>query len=151
MIEVEQEIEEPKPKFRGFKIILGILSIAAFAFFAYKGFLAGLNNISAGTKATTGTIYIVLALCMLISGLLLLIMQKKRTIFAFLLPMLLYIGGAVFAFLKRGEDKFLLYGAIVGAAMAVIFLILTFASRGGDEEDDFEDDYDDPFEDDYDD
>ena len=65
--------------------------------------------------------------------------------------MLLYIGGAVFAFLKRGEDKFLLYGAIVGAAMAVIFLILTFASRGGDEEDDFEDDYDDPFEDDYDD
>ena len=151
MIEVEQEIEEPKPKFRGFKIILGILSIAAFAFFAYKGFLAGLNNISAGTKATTGTIYIVLALCMLISGLLLLIMQKKRTIFAFLLPMLLYIGGAVFAFLKRGEDKFLLYGAIVGAAMAVIFLILAFASRGGDEEDDFEDDYDDPFEDDYDD
>lgn len=150
MREVEPEIIEPKAKFRLLRIIFGIISIAAFAFFAYKGFLAGLDNISAGTKATTGTIYIVLALCMLVSGLLLLIMQKKRTILAFVLPMLFYIGSAVFAFLKRGEDNFLLYGAIAGAALAVIFLILTIASRGGDEEDDFDDDYDDPFEDDYD-
>lgn len=150
-IDVEERRGEPKPKFRALRIIFGIVSIAAFAFFAYKGFLTGLNNITAGTNATTGTIYIILALCMLVSGLLLLIMQKKRTVFAFILPMIFYIASAVVAFLKRGDDKFLMYGAIVGAALAVIFLILSIASRGGDEEDDFDDDYDDPFEDDYDD
>ena len=141
--------EEPKPKFRTLRIIFGIISIVAFGFFAYKGFMAGLNNISAGSNATTGTIYIVLALCMLVSGLLLLIMQKKRTIFAFVLPLIFYIGSAVFAFLKRGDDKWLLYGAIAGAVLAVIFLVLTIASRSGDEED-YEDEYDDPFEEDHD-
>ena len=141
--------EEPKPKFRTLRIIFGIISIVAFGFFAYKGFMAGLNNISAGSNATTGAIYIVLALCMLVSGLLLLIMQKKRTIFAFVLPLIFYIGSAVFAFLKGGDDKWLLYGAIAGAVLAVIFLVLTITSRRGDEED-YEDEYDDPFEEDHD-
>lgn len=143
------EREELEPRFRTVRIIFGIISILAFGFFAYKGFMAGLNGISAGSNAATGTIYIVLALCMLISGLLLLIMQKKRTIFAFVLPMIFYIGSAVFAFLKRGNDKWLLYGAVAGAVLAVIFLILTIASRSGNEED-YEDEYDDPFEEDHD-
>ena len=143
------EREEPEPRFRTVRIIFGIISILAFGFFAYKGFMAGLNGISAGSNAATGTIYIVLALCMLVSGLLLLIMQKKRTVFAFVLPMIFYIGSAVFAFLKRGNDKWLLYGAVAGAVLAVIFLILTIASRSGNEED-YEDEYDDPFEEDHD-
>ena len=145
------EKEEPKPKFRLVRIIFGIVSIVAFGFFAYKALIAGLNNISDGSNATTGTIYIVLALCMLVSGLLLLIMQKKHTIFAFLLPLIFYAGGAVFAFLKRGDDKFLLYGAIAGGVFAVIFLVLTIASKRSDDEYDYDDDdYDDPFEEDHD-
>lgn len=143
---------EPTPKFRAVRIIFGILSLVAFGFFAYKGFMTGLSNISAGKNATTGTIYIVLALCMLVAGLLLLIMQKKSTVFAFVLPMLCYLGSAVFAFFKRGDDKWLLYGAIAGAIMGVIFLILTFASGRAEEYDDFEDPYeDDAFDDDFDD
>lgn len=145
------EKEEPKPKFRLVRIIFGIISIVAFGFFAYKALIAGLNNISDGSNATTGTIYIVLALCMLVSGLLLLIMQKKHTIFAFLLPLIFYAGGAVFAFLKRGDDKFLLYGAVAGGVFAVIFLVLTIASKRSDDEYDYDDDdYDDPFEEDHD-
>lgn len=145
------EREKPNPKFRLPRIIFGIISIVAFGFFAYKALIAGLNNISDGNNATTGTVYIVLALCMLVSGLLLLIMQKKRTIFAFLLPLIFYVGGAVFAFLKRGDDKFLLYGAIASGVLAVIFLILTIAAKRSDDEYDYDDDdYDDPFDEEHD-
>lgn len=142
--------EGPAPRFQLLRIVFGVVSLAAFAFFAYKGFMTGLNNISSGKNAATGTIYIVLALCMLISGLLHFILRNKNTIFAFLIPTIFYLGGAVFAFIKRGDDKFLLIGAAVGAVLGVLFLILTFASRSGDEDGDFEDDYDDPFEEDHD-
>lgn len=134
--------EEPKPKFKVLRIILGIVSIIAFAFFAYKGFLAGLSNISAGSDSTAGITYIVLALCMLISGLLLLIMQAKRTVFAFILPMVFCIGGGIFAFLKRADDKWLLYSVGACALLAVILLVLTIASKP-DPEDYLEED---PFE-----
>lgn len=144
------EKEEPDPKFRALRIVFGVISILAFAFFAYKGFMAGLNNISSGKNATTGTTYIVLALCMLVAGLLLLIMQKKRTIFSFVLPMIFYLACAAFAFFKRADDKFLLYGAIAGAVLAVIFLVLTIASRSGDDDYGYDDEYDDPFEEDHD-
>lgn len=126
--------EEPKPKFKILRIILGIVSLIAFAFFAYKGFLAGLSTISAGSDSTAGITYIVLALCMLISGLLLLIMQAKRTVFAFILPMVFCIGGGAFAFLKRADDKWLLYSAGACALLAVIFLVLAIASRPEDED-----------------
>ena len=69
------------------------------------------------------------------------VMQKRRTIFAFLLPMVFYAGGAVFAFLNQGGDKVLLYGAIAAAVLAVLMLILGITSRGG--KDDPDDDYDD--------
>lgn len=148
--EMDEELEAPAPKFRVLRIVFGLISIAAFGFFAYKGFLAGLNNISSGSATNAGTTYIVLALCMLLSGLLLLIMNKKRTVFAFLLPMLFYIGSAVFAFLKRSSDKWLLYGAVLGAILAVIFLILAIASGRADDEDYYEDEYDDSFDEDHD-
>ena len=93
--------------------------------------------------------YIIIALCMLVSALLYLIMQKKNTIFAFLLPMIFYLASAVFAFLRRGDDMQILVGAIIGAVLAVVSLILAIVSRGGDDYDD-EDDYEDPFEDEHD-
>lgn len=141
--------EKPKPHFKVLRIILGIISIIAFGFFTYKGFLAGLNNISAGNNSSSGLTYIILALCMLVSGLLLLIMRTKRTIFAFILPMIFYIGGAVCAFLRRGDDRWLLFGALFGILMAVIFLILAIASKSGNKNYDYDDDYDDPFEEDH--
>ncbi len=139
------------PRFRVLRVLLGIISVIAFAFFAYRGFITGLNNITSGSDATTGTTFIVLALCMLVSGLLLLILQKHNTIFAFLLPTLFYLGSAIYSFLQRGDDKMLLFGAIASAVLAVIFLVLTILSRledNGDDED--YEDYDDPFEDDHD-
>ena len=142
--------EDVIPRFQILRIIFGVVSLVLFAFFAYKGFMAGLSNISSGKSTLAGTVYIVLALCMLVSGLLLFILRNKDTIFTFVLPMIFYIGGAVFAFIKRGDDKFLLISAVIGAVLGVIFLLLTFAARGGHYEDDYEDDYDDPFEDDHD-
>lgn len=149
--ELEEEFddtEEVAPRFRGVRVVLSILSILAFAYFTYMGFLSGLDNIAAGGESSAGITYIVLAICMLISGLLLLIMQKRNTIFAFLLPMIFYLGSAVYAFLNRAGDSMLLYGAIAGAVLAVIFLILAIVSRGQDDDEEY-DDYDDPFEDDF--
>lgn len=139
------------PKFRILRVIFGILSILAFGFFTYKGVISGLDSITSGSNSNIGTFYVIMALCMLISGLLLLILQKRNTIVAFLLPMFFYLGCGVVAFLKRGDDKLLLFSAIACAVLAVIFLILTILSRrDSDEEDEEFDDYDDPFEEDHD-
>ncbi len=144
-------------KYRVVRVILGILSILGFGYFAYRGFLAGLDNIASGGQASSGTTYIVLAVCMLVSGLLLLILQNKRSVAAYIAPIIFYIAGAVFAFLKRDGDSILLYSAIVSAVLAVVLVILCATSRNQedeDEDDEFEDenfeDEDDYDEDDYD-
>lgn len=108
--------------------------------------MAGLDGIATAGQVTTGMVYVVLALCILVSGLISLIMQNRLTRLAFILPFLFCAGSAVFTFLKRGDDKWLLYGMIFSAALAVIYLLLAILAGGGD--DDY-DDYEDPFDDDY--
>ena len=84
---------------------------------------------------------------MLVSGLLLLILQNKRSVAAYIAPIIFYIAGAVFAFLKRDGDSILLYSAIVSAVLAVVLVILCATSRNQEDEDDDDEDEDDEFED----
>ena len=144
----DDEYYDDDPRFRPLRIILGILSLIGFGYLIYRGFVTGLADTTEGGTVSSGMTYVILALCMLVSALLYFIMQRKNTIFAFLLPMVFYLGSAVFAFIQRGDDLQLLIAAIAGAVLAVISLILAITSRGGGYEDD-EDDYDDAFEDDY--
>lgn len=142
---------EPVAKFRVLRILFGILSIAAFGYLGYTALQNGLANPSENLTSGTGFTYIVLALCMLVSGLLLLILQKSNTVFAFLLPMAIYLAAAVFAFLKRAGEPFLLYIAVAGVVLALLFLILTIASRKvSDEDEDYEDEEEEEEDDDYD-
>ncbi len=143
----DMEYEEVKARFRIPRIIFGIISIVAAGFFAYGGFFTGLDGIAAGGTASKGTAFIVYGICMLVSGLILIILQNRNTIFAFILPMLAYFGGAAFTFLNRKEDAMLLYCSVVGAVLGIIFLILGIISRNSGYDD--SEDYDDPFEDDY--
>lgn len=144
----DDDYYDDDPRFRPIRIILGIISLAGFGYFIYKGFVTGLADTTEGGSASFGTTFIILALCMLVSALLYFIMQKKNTIFAFLLPMVFYLGGSIFAFLQRGEDLQMLIAAIACAVLAVISLILAVTSRVGGYDDE-EEDYDDAFEDDY--
>ena len=137
------------PRFRPGRIILGIISLLAFGFCIYKGFVTGLSTSGANVTSAPGMNYVIVALCMLVTALLYFIMNNRDTLFAFLIPMILYIGCAVFAFLKHGDEFELLILAGVSGVLAVISLILAIASRGGDDYDD-EDDYDDPFEEEHD-
>lgn len=143
----EMEYEDIPARFHILRIIFGIISILAAGFFAYGGFFEGLDNIASGSTVSTGTTFIIFAICMLVSGLLLLIMQNRNTILAFILPMIFYLGAAVFMFLKRQDNKMFLYCAIAGAVLGVIFLVLGIISRNSGGYDG--EDYDDPFEDDY--
>ena len=111
-------------RFRVPRILFGIISVLAAGFFAYGGFFAGLENIASGSTVSTGTTFLIFAICMLVSGLMLLIMQNRNTILAFILPMIFYFGAAVFTFLKRGDDKMFLFCAIGGAVLGLIFLVL---------------------------
>lgn len=142
----DDEYYDDEPRFRAMRIILGIISLAGFGYFIYRGFITGLADTTEGGGVSSGTTFIVLALCMLVSALLYFIMQRKNTVFAFLLPMVFYLGGAVFAFIQRGDDLQLLIAAVAGAVLAVISLILAITSRGGGYD---EDDYDEAFDDDY--
>ena len=144
----DDEYYDDDPRFRPLRIILGILSLIGFGYLIYRGFVTGLADTTEGGTVSSGMTYVILALCMLVSALLYFIMQRKNTIFAFLLPMVFYLGGAVFAFIQRGDDLQLLIAAIAGAVLAVISLILAITSRGGGYDDE-EEDYDDAFEDDY--
>ncbi len=138
-------------KYRIIRVILGILSILGFGYFAYRGFLAGLDSIASGGQSSSGMTYILLAVCMLVSGLLLLILQNKRSVAAYIAPIVFYIAGAVFAFLKREGDSILLYSAIVSAVLAVILVILCATSRNQEDDDDYEYDEDENEDEDFDD
>ena len=144
----EYEYVDEYPRFRPGRIILGIISLLAFGFCIYKGFVTGLST-SGADVTSPGMNYVIVALCMLVTALLYFIMNNRDTLFAFLIPMIVYIGSAVFAFLKHGDEFELLILAGVSGVLAVISLILAIASRGGDDYDD-EDDYDDPFEEEHD-
>lgn len=143
----EYEYVDEYPRFRPGRIILGIISLLAFGFCIYKGFVTGLSTSGADVTSAPGMNYVIVALCMLVTALF--IMNNRDTLFAFLIPMIVYIGSAVFAFLKHGDEFELLILAGVSGVLAVISLILAIASRGGDDYDD-EDDYDDPFEEEHD-
>ena len=143
----DDEYYDDVPRFRPMRIILGILSLAAFGYLIYRGFVTGLADTTEGGAVSSGMTFVILALCMLVSALIYFIMQKKNTVLAFILPMIFYLGAAVFAFIQRGDDLQLLIAAIAAAVLAVISLILAITSRGGGYDD--EDDYDDAFEDDY--
>lgn len=145
----EYEYVDEYPRFRPGRIILGIISLLAFGFCIYKGFVTGLSTSGADVTSAPGMNYVIVALCMLITALLYFIMNNRDTLFAFLIPMIVYIGSAVFAFLKHGDEFELLILAGASGVLAVISLILAIASRGGDDYDD-EDDYDDPFEEEHD-
>ena len=145
----EYEYVDEYPRFRPGRIILGIISLLAFGFCIYKGFVTGLSTSGADVTSASGMNYVIVALCMLVTALLYFIMNNRDTLFAFLIPMIVYIGSAVFAFLKHGDEFELLILAGVSGVLAVISLILAIASRGGDAYDD-EDDYDDPFEEEHD-
>ena len=147
--EDEYEYVDEYPRFRPGRIILGIISLLAFGFCIYKGFVTGLSTSGADVTSAPGMNYVIVALCMLVTALLYFIMNNRDTLFAFLIPMIVYIGSAVFAFLKHGDEFELLILAGVSGVLAVISLILAIASRGGDDYDD-EDDYDDPFEEEHD-
>lgn len=145
----EYEYVDEYPRFRPGRIILGIISLLAFGFCIYKGFVTGLSTSGADVTSASGMNYVIVALCMLVTALLYFIMNNRDTLFAFLIPMIVYIGSAVFAFLKHGDEFELLILAGVSGVLAVISLILAIASHGGDDYDD-EDDYDDPFEEEHD-
>ena len=145
----EYEYVDEYPRFRPGRIILGIISLLAFGFCIYKGFVTGLSTSGADMTSAPGMNYVIVALCMLVTALLYFIMNNRDTLFAFLIPMIVYIGSAVFAFLKHGDEFELLILAGASGVLAVISLILAIASRGGDDYDD-EDDYDDPFEEEHD-
>ena len=145
----EYEYVDEYPRFRPGRIILGIISLLTFGFCIYKGFVTGLSTSGADVTSAPGMNYVIVALCMLVTALLYFIMNNRDTLFAFLIPMIVYIGGAVFTFLKHGDEFELLILAGVSGVLAVISLILAIASRGGDDYDD-EDDYDDPFEEEHD-
>ncbi len=141
----DDDYYDDTPKFRAMRIVLAVLSLAGFAYFIFRGFTAGLTG-TEDSLLSPGMVYVILALCMLVSALLYFIMLGTNTVFAFLLPMIFYLGGGVFAFFNRGDDMQVLAAAVAGAVLAVISLILAITSRGGDE---YDDDYDDAFDDDY--
>ena len=75
---------EPKARFRVLRVLLGILSIGGFGFCVYSALMAGLDGILSGDTASAGMTYAILAACMFVSALLLLIMQKSNSVFAFM-------------------------------------------------------------------
>ena len=143
----DDDYYEDTPIFRVMRIILGIISLLGFGYFIYRGFATGMSSTT--DNGVAGTTFVILALCLLVSALLYFITIRTNSIFAFLLPMVFYLGSAVFAFLRRGDDLQLFVAAAVAAVLAVVSLSLAITSRGGDEYDDDYDDYDDAFEDDY--
>jgi tryptophan-rich sensory protein len=118
-----------KPKYYTLRMVFAAISIVVFALFTYRGFLTGIENISNGTNSNSGTVYIVFSLCMLVSSLLLIIMQRKQTILSVILPLIFYLLGFVYACLSMAKESFLLYGAVISCVCIVSFLGMTVTYR----------------------
>ena len=61
----EYEYVDEYPRFRPGRIILGIISLLAFGFCIYKGFVTGLSTSGANVTSAPGMNYVIVALCML--------------------------------------------------------------------------------------
>ncbi len=66
----EYEYVDEYPRFRPGRIILGIISLLAFGFCIYKGFVTGLSTSGADVTSAPGMNYVIVALCMLVTALL---------------------------------------------------------------------------------
>ncbi|MEE1085710.1 MAG: hypothetical protein U0L05_00840 [Schaedlerella sp.] len=133
----DYEEYESVARFRVLRVLFGIISILIAGFYGYNSYNNGLMD------TTIGMTFLILAGCMGVAGLLLIILNGTNNIFAFLLPMILYLASGLYAFLNRNGETFLLYSAIIGAAFSVLFIILAISSRGDEEDyDDFDDDDD---------
>ena len=140
----EEDDDMPIARFKILRLILAILSIIGGAYFAYCSVNAGLDNITSGGRVNTSLTYGILAGCLIVSGFVTLLMRNLVTRLAFFIPMILSAGGAVFAFLKKEDDKMLLYGFIAAAVLAVVYLVLTLlgGEKFDDEDGDFDEDED---------
>ena len=144
-IEMDNNDYEPIVRFRALRVIFGIISILIAGFYAFNSYSAGL------LESTTGMTFLLLTGWMIVAGLLLIILNATNNIFAFLLPMILYLASGLYAFFNRGDDTFLLYSAIIGAAFSVLFIILAISSRGDEEDyENFDEDEDEDDDDDWD-
>lgn len=129
-------VEEKKPKFKLFRIILAVLSLVAGVYFGYMTLIEGLSSITSNTGSAPGTTGAILALVFLVAGLLTICMKNMRTIIPFILPFIFYVACAFFSLLTmRGIDT-LKYGTIACAAFAVIYFILLLLSGKSSRDDD---------------
>ena len=134
------DYEEDAPRFRVMRILLGLISLAGLAFCGYKAFPLYFGGAAEGVPAE-GMTYIMLALCMLAASLLYFIMQNKPTIFAFLVPMVIYFAASVLAFVQKGDSSELLITSVASAVLGIISLVLALLSQN--DSDEYEDDYED--------
>jgi len=154
MPEPEPEVEEYEavPRFKIFRIILGIVSILGGVYFGIRAVMGGLDGIVSGGQVTVGLTYLVLAACILLSGLLTVILKNCLNRVAFVIPFILCAVGGVFSFLNKQGEQWLLYGAIACVVLAAIYLLLTILGACvEDDDDDWDDEDDDDDEDDEDD
>ena len=141
-----------KSRFKILRIILGVLSVGAGIFFFLHAGMEGLSDLANHKFMTNGTVYVILALCLLVAGLISVVMKNIKNIIAFILPILFYIGSAVYTFTQMGKDTYLKYGAITVGAFALIFIVLMLIASSLDNkahqalEEDYE--HDDDYEDD---
>lgn len=137
----EDDDEEPVIYLRIPRVIVGLLSILGFGFFAYEAFMAGIQSASEGGLSGHGMTYIIMSICCLLSAIVLLGLQKKNTIFAFLLPIAFFGAAGGYGFLNRDSIAMLTYGAIALAVLALLMLVLLIVYLTSGEE--YDEDYDD--------
>lgn len=122
------------------RVILGLLSLIAFAAFAYRGVSVALHS-QTGFKGHPITL-LTIAGCCLLSALFFLILQKKNTVFAFILPIIFFGAAAAYGYINKGGSRLMIYAIGAFAAMALITLVLLviYLTSGDGYDEDYDDD-----------
>ncbi len=134
---------------RGFRLLIGILSLLGAVYLGYVAFSSGNVVTFIHTQDLTGTASMLLAVCLLIGGIITLGMQAKNSITAFLLPALFFIGGSAGSAFLPGSSlivKILIYATAafgvfmifclccakkIHVALRILILVLLLALAGG--------------------
>ena len=132
-----------KVPYRGFRVVLGIITLLLAGAFGYLGYTDLINGFDYTDIQSFAMVCFIIAGCMLLTSILLTATQKCVSLFAYLFPLLFSLAATLYAFLFHNGKALILYCAISCAVITAILLIITITSRFTDDDDDDEEDFDD--------
>lgn len=111
------------------RLVIGIISIVLFVLVTLQSCAAGLSNSLAGTGETSGTSGLLLAICLLVSGVVGIATRNASNKVGAIVSAVFCIVGALIGFSGSGSYSDLVIWSVVCLIFAVIYIIAAVKTK----------------------